>query len=153
MKIIEYDIELNEKKINVLVEKRSMEYPCNNIRTPENIYNMMETLFSLSRKAEEYSYLIAFTVNMEPVGVFMLSKGTITSSFLNTREIYVRLLLCGAPYFILVHNHPSGDTYPSKTDIQTTKKIKKSSDIMSVSFLDHIIIGDDYTSFKEEGLL
>lgn len=153
MKIIEYDVELNDKMINVLVEKRSMEYPCGNLQTPGSIYNMMETLFALSKKAEEHSYLIALTSKSKPVGIFMLSRGTISTSILNTREVYVRLLLCGAPNFVLVHNHPSGDTSPSETDIRTTKKIKQSSDIMGVSLLDHIIVGNYYTSFVQEGLL
>lgn len=46
------------------------------------------------------------------------------------------------PKIILVHNHPSGNSVPSKEDIQATKKICESCELMGIQLLDHIIIGD-----------
>ena len=47
-----------------------------------------------------------------------------------------------AQKIILVHNHPSGDPTPSQGDFQVTDRIYESADIMGITLLDHIIIGD-----------
>lgn len=48
----------------------------------------------------------------------------------------------GAPKIILVHNHPSGDSKPSKGDFQITDRIYEASELLGIQFLDHIVIGD-----------
>lgn len=54
--------------------------------------------------------------------------------------------------FILIHNHPSGDSTPSVTDISAAKTISEIGDLIDVSFKDMTILGDDnYTSLKQEG--
>ena len=65
-----------------------------------------------------------------------------------------RALLCNASRIMVAHNHPSGDSSPSREDKKSTMKIKEACDLMGISLLDHIIIGEDeYFSFKAEGLL
>lgn len=55
---------------------------------------------------------------------------------------------------VLVHNHPSGNTQPSESDKQITKKIKEAGKLMDITTVDHVIIGDTkYFSFADEGLL
>ena len=56
----------------------------------------------------------------------------------------------GAAAFVLMHNHPSGDPFPSKEDIKITKKIRELGDMMELPMVDHIIFGQDsYYSFSE----
>lgn len=51
------------------------------------------------------------------------------------------------PKIILVHNHPSGDSTPSKEDIEATKRVNTCANLMGIQLLDHVIIGDgDYHS-------
>ena len=55
---------------------------------------------------------------------------------------------------ILLHNHPSGDTEPSKEDRDTTKRIKDAGEILGIRVLDHVIVAESgYTSFADEKLL
>ena len=55
---------------------------------------------------------------------------------------------------IVVHNHPSGNCEPSEQDIETTKIIKCSADILGIPLLDHIIFSENnYFSFVENKLL
>ena len=52
---------------------------------------------------------------------------------------------------ILVHNHPSGEVKPSKSDIQQTTDVKKALGVFDITLLDHIILSDQaYYSFAEE---
>lgn len=56
--------------------------------------------------------------------------------------------------FILAHNHPSGETTPSKEDINITNRLKQAGEILGIELLDHIIIAEDkYLSLKEEKLM
>ena len=63
-------------------------------------------------------------------------------------------LLNNATVMAVCHNHPSGNTRPSRQDDQLTDRIRKACDIMRVYFLDHVIITDGaYYSYREQGRL
>ncbi|MCX7796336.1 MAG: DNA repair protein RadC [bacterium] len=85
-----------------------------------------------------------------------LSKGSINASIVDPKEIIREVTLKSASSVILVHNHPSGDTSPSRDDIETTNQVVEACKIVGIRVLDHIILGrnnNDYTSFAELGLL
>lgn len=84
----------------------------------------------------------------------VLSVGNVNSSVLTPRDVLIEAIRYRAVSFVLLHNHPSGDPTPSTMDILVTDKIKKAADLVGVSLLDHIIIGNNiYKSFREEKLL
>ena len=57
-------------------------------------------------------------------------------------------------YAIFVHNHPSGDPVPSKSDKQLTRDLVFVGKIIQIKVLDHIVIGENrYFSFADEGLI
>ena len=54
----------------------------------------------------------------------------------------------------LEHFHPSGNTEPSREDIEVTKRLREACDLMGIHLLDHLIIGDGtYLSLREGGHL
>ena len=82
---------------------------------------------------------------------YELSKGTINTSLISPREVFIEALNAKAVYILLIHNHPSGDPSPSKADIQITIKVVEAGKIIDIKLLDHIIIGDhSYVSLKEQ---
>lgn len=153
MRITKYKTELNESRHNVLVKESATNYNADNLNNPELIANMLNDCFNMNRLAEEHLYLIALNTKAKPLGVFEVSHGTANASMVNPREIFIRLLLVGASSFVVSHNHPSGDCTPSKEDIQTTRRLKECADIMGIMLLDHIIVGDGYSSLKESGYI
>ena len=83
-----------------------------------------------------------------------LSVGTVNASLISAREIFLEALKCQAVYIILLHNHPSGDPHPSREDILLTKRVWEAGELIGISLLDHIIIGDrSYVSLREENLM
>lgn len=156
MRITTYDTELQDDYRNVLVKEFSKNYPTEDkLNNPEIISHMMCEIFRADRKAEEHIWAIAFTKKCNLIGIFDVSHGTASASLLSTREIFVRLCLCGAVQFVLVHNHPSGDTTPSKADIEVTERMKKAGQLMNIPCMDHIIIGKNgsYYSFAEHNTI
>ncbi|HOO68102.1 MAG TPA: JAB domain-containing protein, partial [Bacilli bacterium] len=74
-------------------------------------------------------------------------------SVVHPREIYKYAYLMSASFIVCVHNHPSGDSSPSKEDIIFTKNIIEIGKIQNIPVLDHIIIGNNnYYSFYEKEL-
>lgn len=83
-----------------------------------------------------------------------LFHGTIDGASVHPREIARRCLAHNAAAVILGHNHPSGITEPSATDIRITAEIKETLRLLDVRVLDHIIVGGGAaTSLVVEGLL
>lgn len=84
----------------------------------------------------------------------LVSEGSIDQAAIYTREVIKRALALGSAAIILVHNHPSGDSTPSRQDIAITKDICDASRTLGIAVHDHIIIGKDgHTSFRSKGLI
>ena len=84
----------------------------------------------------------------------LVSEGSIDQAAIYTREVIKRALALGSAAIILVHNHPSGDSSPSRQDIAITKDISDAARTLGIAVHDHIIIGKDgHTSFRSQGLI
>jgi DNA repair protein RadC len=82
------------------------------------------------------------------------SEGTIDHAPVYPREVVKKAIELDSTAFILVHNHPSGDSKPSRADIDMTQKIVKAAGAFDIVVHDHIIVGrNNTTSFKRLGLL
>ncbi|MCX8516331.1 MAG: DNA repair protein RadC [Alphaproteobacteria bacterium] len=83
-----------------------------------------------------------------------LQQGTTNHTAFYVREIVKRALEVGSSHVIIVHNHPSGHSKPSPSDILETKKLAIGLRAMDISLHDHLIISQDgHYSFKANGLL
>jgi len=80
--------------------------------------------------------------NNATIGWFKVSQGGISSSIVDNRLILATALKCLASGIILCHNHPSGNTSPSNSDIMVTKKLKEAAEFFDIHLLDHIILTD-----------
>ena len=88
------------------------------------------------------------------LNAIVLSKGTVNATLITPREVYLEALRYHAVSLILIHNHPGGNPAPSQCDRQVTERIFKAGEMLGISLLDHIIIGDHrYISFREQGIL
>lgn len=81
--------------------------------------------------------------------------GTVDHTPIYPRELLKRALEVGASAFILVHNHPSGDPTPSRSDIELTLKIQKLGEELGIKLHDHVIIGKRrcHCSLKSLGII
>ena len=81
-------------------------------------------------------------------------KGTINHVSLHPREVVKSALDHGASAVIMVHNHPTGDTTPSRADIEVTKKVKEALSTVNITLHDHVIVSKcGYYSFRTVGLI
>jgi DNA repair protein RadC len=81
-------------------------------------------------------------------------EGTVDHTPVYPREVVKRALELHASAIIMVHNHPSGDTTPSRADIEMTRQVREAARAVGIALHDHLIIGrSGHTSFKAMGLL
>ncbi len=82
------------------------------------------------------------------------SHGTTNHVSVYPREIAKRCLEIKAKGIIMVHNHPSGQINPSRSDIIMTQNIERALTVIDVKLIDHFIITRKaQTSFRQLGLL
>ena len=129
------------------------------IKDDKNKINDKEVLLSFLRNKIGYEdvekfYVIYLSSSNEVIAFEESSSGTLDRSSIYPREIYKRVIMENAKSIIIAHNHPSGNTCPSKCDIDITNEIAKGLKNFGALLLEHIIITrDSYFSFLEEGLI
>ena len=138
-------IELS-KRINVKLET------LNNIKANNSkvIYEYFKD--KLMDEKQEYFYCLYLNNKKRIIKNKLLYIGTINQTLIHPRDIFKEAYLLSASAIICIHNHPSGNTVPSKEDIIMTKNLKEVGLIMGINVVDHIIIGkNNYYSFFENG--
>ena len=86
------------------------------------------------------------------IGVNVVSIGSLTLSIVHPREVFKPAILLNTSALICAHNHPSGDPEPSSEDRALTTRLRQAGDLLGITVLDHIILGDDHTySFADRG--
>lgn len=84
----------------------------------------------------------------------IVSEGTLTSSLVHPREVFRSAIKEASASVLFLHNHPSGDTTPSRDDIAITERLVQTGKIVGIEVLDHIIISDSgYLSLFEKGYI
>ncbi len=108
----------------------------------------------LRHEEKEKVILLCLDNKAQMIAQTVLTVGTVNASLVSPREVFRYALKMQAVYIMMLHNHPSGDPKPSRQDLEITKRLLQTGALMDIPLLDHIIIGDNnYTSFKESGLL
>lgn len=105
------------------------------------------------RKQEHF---ICISVNgaNEVIASRVVTVGLVNRTQVHPREVFSDPITDRASAIIIAHNHPSGALAPSREDIEITKQIKTSGEILGIRLLDHIIFNHrgNY-SFLEHGEL
>jgi len=127
--------------------------PKDPFRTSEDVYRFYSARIDGLKK--EIFICVLLDGKNRPFKDITISEGTITSSPVHPREVFGPAIREAAVGVLFVHNHPSGDPTPSREDIEITKRLVKTGEMVGIKVLDHIIIGNNgsYLSFLDKGLL
>jgi DNA repair protein RadC len=121
------------------------------LKNADDVYNLVKE--DLENEKQENFLVIYLNIKLHIIKKEILFKGGDTSAYIDVNMMFKNAILCGAKNIICVHNHPSGDSSPSKEDMNITENIRSLSKITKINLLDHIIVGkNEYFSFKEMGM-
>jgi DNA repair protein RadC len=98
--------------------------------------------------------VLFLNANNELIADEVLGVGTVSAVHAWPREILKRCLDLEATAILLVHNHPSGCSRPSRADREMTERIANAAKCLNVAVHDHLIVArNGTTSFRKAGYL
>ncbi len=122
------------------------------ISSSKDVFELFQSIME-DYKYESFWILLLNRAN-KIIKKIQVSDGGVSGTVADPKRIFKLSLENDASGLILCHNHPSGNTKPSEADIKLTKKIQKGGELLDISVLDHIIVGEEnYFSFADENLL
>lgn len=114
----------------------------------------------MAEHKDEHFGMMLLASDNSLIGYHEVFSGTVDSCAVYRRPVARLWLEHNAAACILVHNHPSGDTYPSTADFSLTTSMVALGSALDVRVIDHFIIGGawndrsaPYHSFSEHGQL
>ena len=152
MRVIEYELLLDEERKPVLAKKNSG-FSCADeiLNTPGKIARMFMAGCNAEDLPEEHIWMLALNVKCKPIGMFEVAHGTAYNCITTPREFFVRACVSGCNWIAVAHNHPSGICTPSSEDDLLTKRLVEAGGILGIPVVDHVIIGkDSYYSYAEQ---
>lgn len=122
------------------------------IRLPRDVADLM--IPELAHLTQEHFVCLFLNTKNHVIGKQTIFVGSLDSSIVHPREVYKEAIRRSSASVICLHNHPSGDPTPSREDIAVTRTLREAGELVGITLLDHIIIGDGkYISLKEQGYM
>ena len=140
--------EIECKPTGELVESIKIERSC-------DAYDfIMKNLYKSDVNIYESAHIILMNNKNVVIGYAKIGQGAINQTLVDTRIIAKYCLDTLACSMIFVHNHPSGDFFPSKEDDALTISLAEIGKLINVRLIDHIIVtNDNYYSYQSKGRL
>ncbi|MBR3162578.1 MAG: DNA repair protein RadC [Clostridia bacterium] len=128
---------------------RPADYRQIQVKKPKDIATLLMPDLKLTKR--EVAKVIILNSKNYIEKVVDVSLGGSNFASISIRDVLNEVIKMQAPKFIIVHNHPSGDSKPSKQDVSFTNKLYEVSKIMGIELVDHIVIGNmNFTSIFEQ---
>jgi DNA repair protein RadC len=124
----------------------------------EKRIGMPKDLFPLishfADRRQEHFLCVSLNGAHEIINIRQVSSGLVNKTVVHPREVFADPLTDRACAIIVAHNHPSGNIEPSKEDIDITKRLRESGEVLGIPLLDHLVFSElAYCSFVERGLI
>ncbi len=122
------------------------------IKAPDDAIRLLES--DMRFLAREEFRVILLDIRNKIIRISPISAGTLNASIVHPRDLFREAVKANAAAIILVHNHPSGDSTPSREDIETTKRFMEIGEMMGVRVVDHLVIAQaGSVSLRQLGLI
>ena len=116
------------------------------------IYNYMRP--KMQDLDTEEAWILLMNRSFKLIKSQCISHGGISETAVDVRIIMREALLNNSTVIALCHNHPSGNTVPSRDDDRLTQSVKAAAETMRIHLADHVIVTDgNYYSYREQGKL
>lgn len=121
------------------------------ITSPADVANLL--MIEMSHLEQEHLRVVLLNTKNHVLKIEGVYVGTINSSAVRVGEVFKVALRANAAAIIIVHNHPSGDPTPSAEDVAVTRQLVQAGNLLDITVLDHLIIGQGrWVSLRERRL-
>ncbi|MGK2965791.1 MAG: RadC family protein [Tepidiformaceae bacterium] len=137
-------LELGRRMQTIAPEARPL------LTSPEAVFALLGGVFNGQRREE--LHVLSLDSRGRLLGRAIAHHGTVNAVQVRAADVFREALISEAVSIVLVHNHPSGDPSPSPQDIRITGDLVKAGEMLDISILDHLIVGQNsYVSMQREG--
>jgi DNA repair protein RadC len=125
------------------------------IKSSHDAYNYVLNFYHQDIELYESFFILLLNKANRTIGFAKISQGGQAGTVVDIQIILKYMIDTLSTGIIIIHNHPSGNTLPSKADKNLTQKIKEAVKLFDCSLLDHLIITpeNNYLSFADEGII
>ncbi len=135
-------IELGRRTVNINIKQKF------SVTNAKIVFELFK--YDLQNLSQEHLIAIFLDTKKQIITHKTIFIGTINKIIVHPREIFYEAIKNCSSFIMLIHNHPSGDTKPSKEDKDFTEKVRETGLIIGIPLIDHIIIGNNkYYSFYD----
>lgn len=121
------------------------------VDSPKAVYDLCR---DLQLQSDEHAVIVLANQRYGLIKKMEVARGGLTETLFDVRVVMRECLLNNATVLFLVHNHPSGDTKPSRDDDSLTKKMQDAARLLRIHLADHVIVANgNYYSYQENGRL
>jgi DNA repair protein RadC len=116
--------------------------------------DVLPLIKDIAGKPQEHFICISLNGANEVIEKRIVTVGLLDKSQVHPREVFADVITDRAATVIFAHNHPSGESKPSNSDLKIHEQLTEAGKILGIKILDHIIISKKgYYSFQENGLI
>lgn len=116
--------------------------------------DILPLIKDIAGKPQEHFICISLNGANEVIEKRIVTVGLLDKSQVHPREVFADVITDRAATVIFAHNHPSGESKPSNSDLKIHEQLTEAGKILGIKILDHIIISKKgYYSFQENGLI
>jgi len=138
-------------RVTLVRESTATKLPSIPVRKSSEAAAILRPLFAgLDR---EQFVVLLLDAQHKPIGLNLVSIGSLTASVIHARECFKAAILANAAAVILSHNHPSGALEPSAEDVELSRRLREAGELLGIRVLDSIVLGegDSIYSFVDAG--
>ncbi len=129
---------------------QTLSYKSKELNDPKKVYQLIKG--KLKDYHKEHFYIIP--INSRNYSIAEVSVGSLNASIVHPREVFAEAIKNKAASVIFAHNHPTENLEPSEEDLEITKRLVDSGNILGIEVIDHIIVTkNNFFSFRAQGLI
>lgn len=122
------------------------------LANPEQIYRLLK--YHIGFAENENFAVILLNSKGCLIDKKIMTEGVVNNAIVYPRQIAEYALKNKAVSVIIAHNHPSGDSSPSRKDIELTNIVAESLSTLGIKLRDHIIVcKNEYSSLYDLGYI
>ena len=121
------------------------------VRAPADAASLL--MAEMALLSQEHLRTVLLDTRNRVISIPTIYIGSLNAASVRVGEVFREAIRTNSAALILVHNHPSGDPSPSPEDVQVTRAVVDGGNLLNISVLDHLIIGQQrFVSMKEQKL-
>ncbi|HET6996266.1 MAG TPA: JAB domain-containing protein [Chitinophagaceae bacterium] len=123
----------------------------------EDVYKIMQQVLlreNKIRRAQEHFWIVGLDNKNKILFIELIALGAQNRLDAAPPDIFRMAIYKLATKVIFVHNHPSGDVNPGRSDKKTTERLIEAGELLNISVVDHLIISETkYVSFLDKKVI